>query len=437
MKGGFNRSKHSESGQTLIFSAFCLSLLLGFVALAVDVGLLWRDKRMVQTAADGGAMNGAAEIGASDWEAGANAGAALNGMTNGVNGATVTVNKPPLYGAYAGNKNYVEVIASQSEKTVFMGLFGFPSMTVSARAVAYNTPSQDCIITLATNPQPVGPGPSAAGAGINSSGGGSLNATNCGIVDNGDESGESAVDLSGGAKINAKSLSTAGTVASGDLSDITVTNPSTVTTGITPVSDPLAGTVSPPANPGGCLANPNINSSTTIGPSGDGTICYDSLTIKGGAVTLQPGVYYINGQLSIQSGANVEQNGASGEGVTFYITNTTAASDSCPASPDGAGLCVAAGAALNLSAPTTGPYAGILFYQDPNDTMPASFSGGSSGTISGIFYLPDAGLILSGGSGGTLDVDLVVAWLNLSGGSTINQYEALDVNTVPSPVLAE
>ena len=434
------KSRNDESGQTLVLAALSLSLLLGFVAFSVDVGLLWRDKRILQTAADAGAVNGAAEIPGSDWVAGAKAATALNGVTDGSNGATVTVNKPPLNGAYAGNTNYVEVIASQSESTTFLRLFGLSSISVSARAVAYNTPSQDCVITLATNPTPNGPGPSTPGAGINaSSGTASLNATNCGDVDNGDESGKSAVDLTGGATIKAKSLTTAGTVGSTDLSDITVTNPSTVTTGITPVGDPLAGTVSPPTNPGGCLANPNINSTTTIGPSSDGTICYNSLTIKGGTVTLKPGVYYINGQLSIQSGANVKQSSLTpGDGVTFYITNTTSANDSCPASPDGSGLCVAAGATLNLSAPGSGPYKGILFYQDPHDTFTASFSGGSSGTLNGIFYLPDAGLILSGGSGGTLNVDLVVAWLNLSGGSTINQYEALDEpSPIPDPVLAE
>lgn len=426
------RFKHSESGQTLIMSALSLSLLLGFVAFAVDLGLLWRDKRTMQTAADAGAVNGAAEMPAGDWDAGAKAGAALNGVTNGVNGATVTVNNPPLHGAYAGKANYVEVIASRSEGTVFMGLFGFPSMTVSARAVAYNTPSQDCVITLGTSPSP----PGATGAGIAASGSGSLDVPGCGVIDNGDGTGnnDGAINLSGSGSITAESVTTAGSVASTVEGQIHVTNPSTVTTGIAPVGDPLAGTVSPPTNPGGCLANPNIGSNTTIGPSSDGTICYDSLTISGGTVTLRPGVYYINGNLTVQGSSIVNCTGTcASSGVTFYITcNGTCASNNGVMKIQGGNV------QLNLTAPTSGPYAGVLFYQDRNDPETATFSGGSAGALDGILYFPDAGLVLSGGSGTTFTVDLIVDWLNLTGPSTITQYKPLDEpGLIPDPVLAE
>ncbi len=257
-----------ERGSTLIVAAICLMVLLVTTALAVDVGFLWRAKRMMQTAADAGAMNGAAELIAGDWKAGAYAGTALNGVSNGVNGATVTVNNPPLSGAYASNSHYVEVIASQSEPTFLMKFFGFPSMNVSARAVGGNSPTTDCVITLGSDRTNQTSPPGATGAGIAASGGSSLTASGCGITVNADESGDSAVNLSGSASITAKSLSTAGTVAAGDLSDITVTNPSTVITGIAPVSDPLAGTVTAPTNPGGCTSE--TAASGTIGPSGGG-----------------------------------------------------------------------------------------------------------------------------------------------------------------------
>ncbi len=417
----------SESGQTLVSASLCLSVLLGFVALAVDVGLLWRAKRVMQTAADGGAMNSAAEIPVGDWNTGAKAGAALNGVTDGVGGATVTVNKPPLSGAYAGNTNYVEVIATQSEKTIFMGVAGFPSINVSARAVAYNTPSKDCVVTLGTSPSP----PGASGAGIAASGSGSLSVPSCGIVDNASGIGNSdgAINLSGSASITAGSVTTAGNVALNVESHITATNPSTVTTGLSPVSDPLAGTVSPPSNPGGCLANPNINSSTTIGPSADGTICYNSLTIGGGTVTLRPGVYYINGNLTIQGSSTL--NGTTG--VTFYIAcNGTCASNNGVLDIQGGSV------TLNLTAPTSGSYKGILFYQNPNDPETATFGGGAAGNINGILYFPDAGLTMTGGSGTTFNIDLVVNWLNITGPSSITPYAPLDIpSPIPDPVLAE
>lgn len=424
--------RKDESGQTLVVAALSLSLLLGFVAFAVDFGLMWRDKRILQTAADAGAVNGAAEIPGNDWVAGAKAATALNGVTDGSDGGTVTVNKPPLYGAYAGNSNYVEVIVSQSERTTFLGLFGLPSVNVSARAVAYNTPSQDCIITLGTSPTP----PGATGAGIAASGSGSLNVPSCGITDNanGTGNGDGAINLSGSASITAESVTTAGSVASTVESHITATNPSTVTTGISPISDPLSSTVSTPSNPGGCLANPNIGSNTTIGPTSDGTICYDSLTISGGTVTLRPGLYYINGNLTVQGSSIVNCTGTcASSGVTFFIAcNGTCASNNGVMNVQGGNV------QLNLTAPTTGPDKGLLFYQSPNDPETATFGGGSSGALNGILYFPDAGLVLTGGSGASFNIDLVTQWLNLTGPSTISPYEPIDVaSSIPDPVLAE
>lgn len=55
--------RHDENGQVLVLTAFCMLVLLGFLALAVDVGMLYRQKRLVQTAGDAGALAAAAEIG--------------------------------------------------------------------------------------------------------------------------------------------------------------------------------------------------------------------------------------------------------------------------------------------------------------------------------------------------------------------------------------
>ena len=50
-----------ESGQTLIFVAMSMSVILGFVAMATDVGTLLHDKRSLQIAADSAAIAGAFE----------------------------------------------------------------------------------------------------------------------------------------------------------------------------------------------------------------------------------------------------------------------------------------------------------------------------------------------------------------------------------------
>ena len=52
-----------ESGQALVITALCMSIFIfGFVALAADVGIMFRAKRMAQTAADGAAVAGASEL---------------------------------------------------------------------------------------------------------------------------------------------------------------------------------------------------------------------------------------------------------------------------------------------------------------------------------------------------------------------------------------
>jgi uncharacterized membrane protein len=171
-----------ESGQVLPMAALCIGLLMGFMALAIDVGLLYRAKRNMQIAADAGAVDGAAELAVGDISAAGNAGAALNGFANGVNGATVTVNNPPLSGAYAGTKNYVEVIVSQSEPVFFMKVFGFGAVNVSARAVATDVPSPTCIYTLSS--ASAGSSDSPVG-GVYVTGSADLNLPSCGIIDDG------------------------------------------------------------------------------------------------------------------------------------------------------------------------------------------------------------------------------------------------------------
>lgn len=58
MKGFLKRggSDSSERGATVVIVAFCLVVLMGFAAVAVDSGVLFSDRRQQQSAADGGAL---------------------------------------------------------------------------------------------------------------------------------------------------------------------------------------------------------------------------------------------------------------------------------------------------------------------------------------------------------------------------------------------
>ena len=53
------RALKEERGQMLVLVALSMTVLLGFLALAIDVGLLFRAKRNLQVAADAAAVAGA------------------------------------------------------------------------------------------------------------------------------------------------------------------------------------------------------------------------------------------------------------------------------------------------------------------------------------------------------------------------------------------
>lgn len=387
-----------ERGQTLILAALCFTMLLGFVALAVDVGLMFRAKRVMQTAADSGAIAGAEELNYADVTAAAQADAARNGVTNGSDGATVVVNNPPLQGPHTGNANYVEVIVSQSQATYFMNIFSRGSMTVSGRAVAALGTTQNCVYTLKTS-----------GTDISLSGGVNVQMPGCALYS--DSNGSTALSVSGNSTLHAQAINLVGNYSS--IGGSTVTPIPNV--GIASVSDPLAYLPAPSFNTSSCLANPNLGGggTFTIGPStAGGTICYSGLQIGNGAtVTLKPGLYIINGSLTVNGGSPV-----TGTGVTFYF-------------PAGGSLNLSNGATFNLTAPTSGTYDGILFYQNRSNSTAVSIQGGTTSILVGILYFPDANVTLSGGSSTSTYASVVASTLTFSGGITMKNYALVNSST--------
>src|SRR5258708_5796940 len=55
------RLKRRPLGQTFLLVSIALVVVLGMAALAVDVGDLWTTRRLMQSAADAGAVSGAHE----------------------------------------------------------------------------------------------------------------------------------------------------------------------------------------------------------------------------------------------------------------------------------------------------------------------------------------------------------------------------------------
>ena len=299
----------NEAGQAVVFTAAALVVLMGFAGLAIDMGVMRHGKRLQQTAADAAAIAGASNLSFGGIAAGAQDAASRVGYTDNGGGQVsnctgaavgtvcVEVNPGPKTGPHQGNPNYVEALVADVHPTYFMRVLSINSGTITARAVAANLgggAGNGCLYTLGT--------PSSGIEGIGGSG--TLNASNCGIVDNGDYDGNML-------NVTADTFAVSG---SANGKSATCTTPGPCPAYSTPAtSDPL-GYLRPPP-----VQSPAFGMVTTAGTQTLQPGTYTSITIgSGSTVTFDPGIYFINGSggVTFKGRATIQ-----GTSVMFYFTN--------------------------------------------------------------------------------------------------------------------
>ena len=413
-----------QRGQALAITTMFLTALIGFCGFAIDMGVMRYQKRLLQSAADAAAIAGASNLSNGGVTAGAQTAAGANGFaytstqlsdctasTASVGTVCVVVNNPPSTGPHASgtsSASYVEVYVALVQPTYFMRVLGFQHETVTARAVAGNIGSGvGCM--FATDPATAGI------TGININGAATISAPNCGIVDNGD------FNTKGNAlTVNSGSFSVSGTASSGG----TVTCAYTVTCPITnaPVApDPLS-----------YLTPPTVGTAGTFNPSNISSGDYCAPSMPNGTYVFPAGTYIFDG---CGSNANFSVGGnttITGTDVTFYFTN-------------GATFSSVGTPVIQLSAPTSGAYAGILFYQNPKDTSGPTLGGNSSSYFQGALYFPGAEITFFGNDSFNSSAQYTVvdaAAVALSGHPTVNlssDFSSLSGGTsiLTSAVLAE
>ncbi len=140
--------------------------------------------------------------------------------------------------------------------------------------------------------------------------------------------------------------------------------------------------------PAACQSPDNTSKlqNTTVDPGADGEKCFSAnhLHVKGD-VTFLPGTYYFQGKVTFNANATVD-----GSGVSFVFLG-------------GGALTINGKAQLNLSAPTSGTYSGVLFYGEDPAGQTHKINGNSSSTFTGAMYFPEDDIRINGGSdtGGT------------------------------------
>jgi Putative Flp pilus-assembly TadE/G-like len=437
-------TRKSDAGQSLALVALALVALTGFAGLGVDMGMLRYDKRLQQTAADAAAIAGASNLAYGGVSAAALEAATSNGFSATSSGTScpplapaaavgsvaVTVTAP-CSGPHNGDSNYVEVDVSEVQPTFFMRLFGVNSETITARAVATNVSGglgSGCLYTTSTS------GDGILMNGTNET----INGPPCGIVDN------ASLLLNGtNDSIKAGSIGVSGSVTENGL----VTASPTPVAGIPAAADPLAYLNSSAPSPAACTGSNAVtingtnitqtvpagdycggititgnNNNVTVGPGVFGVITingannatlnpgtYSGITINGtgDSIVFNPGLYIINGSSGfVDNGSNLT---ISGTGITFYSTAAAG-----PITLNGSGL------TANLSAPTSGADAGMLFWQAPQDTNTITFNGDTSSALQGIVYAPHAQMTINGQNGVSAYFVVVANNLVMNGNSTLN-----------------
>jgi hypothetical protein len=398
------KGKKRERGQILILVALSIITLIGFTALAIDGGQIYLDRRRAQNAADQAAFAAAFEkIQGGDWYVAGLARAEDNGFNNDGVTNTVTINNPPISGAYSGDDKFIQVMINTTPDTAFLQLFYTGPIAISAGAVTRAEGSffsssplvSNAVVTLGNCLSGDGHNLSFTGGG----GSGGIVAKNGGVFLNSPES--TVNDCAMAPPNNGYGIVSEGpitSVGSHDYSGESMIHPVPINTGFNggiPITDPLA----------------SLSEPTCTGPGfKDGDTYYPGNFLTIGPGFLQPGIYCVTGDISL-AGPNFLQ----GDGVLIYTQG---------------GIKFTGNAWMNLTAPTeenclgtkedttaSCTYKGIVIFSARGNTSTIETRGNGDQNLKGLVYVLD-GTVQSRGGGASpdeIDVDGQVVAKNLIG----------------------
>jgi hypothetical protein len=278
---------------------------------------------------------------------------------------------------------WVTATVSETEPLTFLSVLGSSTTKVVSRSTSglYIKAGGACIYVL----DPVG------SSALNAGGTPDVEAT-CGIYVN--SNSPSAMRVGGtSAVVDSSVISIVGNYTTNGHPTI---NP-TPKVGQSAVADPFAN-VPAPSVPSRCDSNTGIpNSGITMPSDGFYVVCAGGFSMTGGpSVTLPAGTYVLKaGDIDLRNGT------LTGTGVTFYLTGTFS------------GITINGNVTLNLSAPTSGPDRGLLFYQDRSLAVGAFSSiinGTSDSFMNGSLYFPTTSVTYTGGSNTQVSYTAIVAY---------------------------
>lgn len=453
------RILHDDRGASATIVAIVLPSLIGFGALGAETGAWFTIKLRNQSAADAAAISAAYEV--------------IAGKTNIINELTSAASEAAVRNGYTGITpvvsypysdavvdNGVAVTLQQTQGALLATMF-LSGVTVVNKAVAViEVLGNPCILALGR-----------ASTGVELAASTSLFMPNCSAVAN--SIGSAAIELSSNSSITAATLVTAGEISvQGYPIDPAAPPPEFVLAasamiGAPRVADPYARALTHRYLTAGMPSPSPCRWTTTAGVTiytSNCTVLGTSLTqsdirltsntrilgdwsiLTSHTVDLSPGAYWITGNLSIQSRGALKCStcdNAKGSGVTIILTTNS--------NQIGA-VSMAADSLLNLNAPNSGPFSGMVMIQDANGLPPgttytanhSSVTGALGATLNGLVYFPNSSLTFHGNPSATDPkcLLLVVNWLNIDANSSLDtggcaNAGLANIPTVSTVALAE
>ena len=377
--------RHDKRGVTAIITALSMPVIIGAAGMAIDVGV-WRvEQSRLQMAADVAAVSAAKFLSnPSVNTAGLQSivETTISDMTQGAMiGSTPSVNV-----VVAPNRGSITVTLNNQSDTYFSKFFlnkGVPMSAIAGAGTTAGTQTNTaCILAI-------GKGSNVVGIDVENEG--SITATNCAVFSNsnatvactqqGAPSTAGSIYVRNGS-ISASFVGAVGTVCANTWNGATSISPSGQSNQAVESDWIAERELEKPENES-CTQYPQGWSNGGVLNLSPGTYCGDLTVDNGMTVNFAPGVYNIqNGNLIITGGAKINE----ASGVTFYLGGSN---------PGSVQIENDAQSAWTMSAPSTVPTAGILFWQDagPNGVSPTNIITGSGGaTVDGAVYMPYAEL---------------------------------------------
>ncbi len=389
-------TRNDRGNVTTIFALSAIPIMVAAGA-AIDYVTALRGKSELQAAVDAAALSAITATGSTKQSAANKANTGNLTMGGCANTPVMTI-----------VDQKVTASASCNVSTSLMRIAGIDDVTISAVATAVRKPGKGyCMITLH--------GTDKESVMINSDS--AIIAPKCQLQIN--SSNSEALRGNSNGDITAENICLTGGYVNDSSSNFMPTPKK-----CTAVADPLASLPPPPQATASCTVNGDhkVVGTKTINP---GVYCGKLEFDNGAGVTMSPGIYVVKGEFIVNSKSRLK-----GDDVMVYLMGN-----------NNPRFNINSDSHIELRAPRTGTYAGIVFFQQRNGTADFSIlNSDSTSFVEGVIYPPNTPLHLN--SYGRLSPNtpwtmVITSKLSVNSFSVLRMNADYDESNVPLPAAVQ